>query len=139
MPKEAVDREVYLAVAATSSPETDVLAGTFRHVLLLRPNMGTPELKQACEAIATAVAQHRPDPTRDLSPDEAFRMSRTLTAVVPRLTDDLLRQAAVRYTREFLGSFRQGASQRRQVQPLDLQFDRLPGAAAPPGYLEQPV
>jgi hypothetical protein len=127
MSKEAVDREVYLAVAATSSPETDVLAGIFRHLLLLRPNMGIPELKQASEAIATAIAQHRPDPVRDLSPDDAFRMSRILTAVVPRLTDDLLREAAVSYTREFLGSFRQGTSQRRQVQPLDLQFDRLPG------------
>lgn len=127
MPKKAVDREVYLAVAATSSPETDVLAGIVRHLLLLRPDMGTPELKQSSEAIAASIAQHRPDPARDLSPDDAFRMSRILAAVVPHLTDALLHEAAAGYIREFLRSFRQGASQRRQVQPLDLQFDRLPG------------
>jgi hypothetical protein len=127
MPKKAVDREVYLAVAATSSPETDVLAGIVRHLLLLRPNMGTPQLKQSSETIAASIAEHRPDPARDLSPDDAFRMSRILVAVVPQLADALLREAAAGYTREFLHSFRRGASQRRQVQPLDLQFDRLPG------------
>src|SRR4051812_40205520 len=127
MPKKAVDREVYLAVAATSSPETDILAGIVRHLLLLRPNMGTPQLKQSSEAIAAAIAQHRPDPARDLSPDDAFRMSRILVAVVPHLADALLHEAAAGYTRAFLRSFRQGASQLRQVQPLDLQFDRLPG------------
>ena len=127
MPKKAVDREVYLAIAATSSPETDVLAGIVRHLLLLRPNMGTPKLKQSSEAIAASIAQHRPDPTRDLSPNDAFRMSRILAAVVPQLTDALLHEAAAGYTREFLRSFRQGTSKQRQVQPLDLQFDRLPG------------
>jgi hypothetical protein len=127
MPKKAVDREVYLAVAATSGPETDVLAGIVGHLLVLRPSMGTPELKQSIEAIAASIAEHRPDPARDLSPDDAFRMSRILAAVVPQLTDGVLHEAAVGYTREFLRSFRQGASQRRQVQPLDLQFDRLPG------------
>jgi hypothetical protein len=126
MPKQDVDREVYLAIAATSSPETDVLAGIVRHLLLLRPNMGTPQLKQSSETIAAAIAQHRPDPARDLSPDDAFRMSRILVAVVPHLDDALLHEAAAGYTRAFLRSFRQGASQRRQVQPLDLQFDRLP-------------
>jgi hypothetical protein len=127
MPKEAVDREVYLAVAATCSPETDVLAGIVRHLLLLRPNMETLELKQSIELIAASIAQHRPDPVRDLSPDDAFRMCRILVAVVPHLTDALLHEAAADYTRELLRSFRQGATQRRQVQPLDLQFDRLPG------------
>ncbi|MER5326912.1 hypothetical protein [Streptosporangium roseum] len=127
MPKKAVDREVYLAVAATSRPETDVLVGIVRHLLLLRPNMETSALKQSIEAIAAFIALHRPDPARDLSPDDAFRMSRILAAVVPHLTDALLHEAAAGYTREFLRSFRQGASQRRQVQPLDLQFDRLPG------------
>ena len=92
MPKKAVDREVFLAVAATSSPETDVLAGIVRHLMLLRPNIGTPGLKQSSEAIAASIAQHRPDPARDLSPDDAFRLSRILAAVVPHLTDALLHE-----------------------------------------------
>src|SRR4051812_35880551 len=33
MSKAAADREVYLAVAATAGPDTDVLAGIVRHVL----------------------------------------------------------------------------------------------------------
>ena len=75
MPKKAVDREVYLAVAATSSPETDALAGIVRHLLLLRPNMETSELKQSNEAIAASITEHRPDPALDLCPDDPFRMS----------------------------------------------------------------
>lgn len=88
--------------------------------------MGATRLKQLAETVAAAIAEHRPDPARDLSPNDAFRMSRILAAVVPNLTDPLLRTAATGYTRAFLRSFRQGAGQRRQVQPLDLQFDRLP-------------
>ncbi|GAA0909229.1 hypothetical protein GCM10009558_013380 [Virgisporangium aurantiacum] len=126
LPKRVTDREVYLAVAAASGPETDVLAGIVRHVLLLRPNLAAARLRELSTTVATAIAQHRPDPARDLSPDDAFRMSRILVAVVPHLTTTPLREAATGYTREFLRSFRQGAGQRRQVQPLDLQFDRVP-------------
>ncbi len=63
LPKEAVDREVYLAVAATSSPETDVLADIVRHLLLLQPNIETLAVKQASEAIAApAPARSGPRP-----------------------------------------------------------------------------
>ncbi|MGH3896648.1 MAG: hypothetical protein ACRDTA_00050 [Pseudonocardiaceae bacterium] len=76
LPKRDVDREVYLAVAADSSPETNVLAGITHHLLLLRPNMGATRLKQLAETVAAAIAKHRPDLARDLSPNDAFRMSR---------------------------------------------------------------
>jgi hypothetical protein len=47
LPKEAVDREVYPAVAATGSPGIDVLAGIVRHLLLLRAGSGGPAVALA--------------------------------------------------------------------------------------------
>ncbi len=125
--KADIDREIYLAIAANSSPETDVLAGILRHLILRRPDLGTAELEQSTETAAAVIAQQRPDPSRDLSPNDAFRMSRILAAVVPTLTDPLLHDAAKGFTRAFLRSFRRSATQRRQVQPLELQFDQVAG------------
>jgi cell division septum initiation protein DivIVA len=125
--KRDIDREIYLAIAATADAETDIVAGILDRLVTARPGLSAARLMQASEAVATAMAANRPDPTTDLSPNEAFRMSRILAAVVPELSDPLLRDAAADYARAFLGSFRAGAAQRRQIQPLDLQFDRLAG------------
>jgi cell division septum initiation protein DivIVA len=125
--KRDIDREIYLAIAATADAETDIVAGILDRLVAARPGLPAARLTQASEAVAAAIAANRPDPTTDLSPNEAFRMSRILAAVVPKLSDPLLRDAAADYTRAFLGSFRASAAQRRQIQPLDLQFDRLAG------------
>jgi hypothetical protein len=127
VPKADIDREVYVAIATASDAETDVLAGILDRVVAARPNLSAAKLTQAVQTVAAAIAASRPDPAKDLSPHEAFRMSRILAAVVPRLSNPELRRAATEYTRSFLGSFRVGTSQQRQIQPLDLQFDRLAG------------
>ena len=121
-----LDRTVYVAVAgARDDAATDILAGVAQHIVAQRPNISTPQLRNAITELRDTIAANRPARADDLARDSALLISRLLTRVVPKLTNPVLRTAARDYTRAFLNSFRLGTSSLRQVAPIDLQFDRF--------------
>ena len=121
-----LDRMVYVAIAeARDDAITDLLAGIARHVVERQPDVSAAELDAALVEVREAIAAHRPAREADLARNSALLLSRLLTRVVPALTTPIVRAAARDYTRAFFASHRAGAPLRRQVAPLDLQFDRF--------------
>ena len=121
-----LDRMVYVAIAeARDDATTDLLAGIARHVVERQPDISAAELDAAVVEVREAIAAHRPAREADLARNSALLLSRLLTRVVPALTTPIVRAAARDYTRAFFASHRAGAPLRRQVAPLDLQFDRF--------------
>lgn len=126
VPAAELDRAVYVAVAgAADSAETDILAGVAEQIVTRQPNISTSLLLAAIVELHDAVAANRPSRESSQARDSALLMTRLLARVVPHLTNALLRTAARDYTRAFLNSFRRGTSSLRQVEPIDLQFDRF--------------
>ena len=125
--KGDLDREVYLSIARTADAATDVVAGILDRFIAARPNVSAAQLTQAAQTVAALIAANFPDSARDRAPNAGFRMAQILATVVPKLDDPPLRRAAGEFTRAFLGGFRAGSVPQRQIQPLDLQFDRLAG------------
>ena len=125
VPAADLDRLVYVAIAgARDDAETDLLAGLTRHVLSGSPKVGC-RLSSAIVELQAAIAAHRPAREADLAVNTALLMSRLLTRAVPALTTPAVKRAARDYTRAFFRSHRAGTPLRRQVAPLELQFDRF--------------
>jgi hypothetical protein len=126
VPAADLDRLVYLAVVeARDDAETDLLAGVARHVVDRSPDVSAEVLSAAIVELHDAIAAHRPTRQAELARNSSLLMSRLLTRVVPALSTPLVRDAARDYTRAFFRSHRAGTPLRRQVAPLDLQFDRF--------------
>src|SRR4051794_14406756 len=126
IPSGDVNRLVYVAIAgARDDAETDLLAGLTSHLLRRQPTATVTTLRNAINEVQAAIAAHRPARESDLAANSALLMSRLLTRVVPALTTSEVKGAARDYTRAFFRSHRAGTPLRRQVAPLELQFDRF--------------
>jgi hypothetical protein len=126
IPPGDVNRLVYVAIAgARDDAETDLLAGLTSHLLRRRPKATVTTLRNAIDELQAAIAGHRPARESDLAANSALLMSRLLTRAVPALTTPAVKRAARDYTRAFFRSHRAGTPLRRQVAPLELQFDRF--------------
>ena len=126
VPAAELDRLIYVAIAgARDDAETDLLAGLARYVVERQPEVSAAVLRSAIMELRDAIDAHRPARANDLARNSSLLMSRLLTRVVPVLVTPLVREAARDYTRAFFRSHRAGTALRRQVAPLDLQFDQF--------------
>lgn len=126
IPAAELDRLVYVAIAeARDDAETELLAGLADRILAARPDVTPADLTAAIAELQDQVAATRPTRATELSSNTALLMSRMLTRSVPRLVLDQSRLGARDYTRAFFRSHRSGVPLRRQVAPLDLEFDRF--------------
>jgi hypothetical protein len=126
IPAANLDRLVYVAIAeARNDAETELLAGLADRILQRRPNVTPANLSAAIEELRAAIAATRPVRAAELGSNTSLLMSRMLTRSVLRLTSIRPREGARDYTRAFFRSHRDGVPLRRQVAPLDLEFDRF--------------
>ena len=126
IPAADLDRLVYVAIAeARNDAEIELLAGLADRILQRRPNVAPANLAAAIEQFRAVIATTRPARAAELAPNTSLLMSRMLTRSVPGLTSTVSREGARDYTRAFFRSHRDGVPLRRQVAPLDLEFDRF--------------
>ena len=126
IPAAELDRLVYVAIAeARNDAETELLAGLADRILQARPNIAPANLTAAIAELQEQIAATRPTRATELGSNTSLLMSRMLTRSVPRLTLVQSRTGARDYTRTFFRSHRSGVPLRRQVAPLDLEFDRF--------------
>jgi hypothetical protein len=122
----ALNRAVYVSIASVKDdPQLDVLAGITFYTLQRKPNLTTEQIGDGIVAVGNAITESSPDLRFDQSPNESMYMSRILTRLVPKLTDPDWRDGSREYTRAFLGSYRRGVNQFRQVASIESQFDQF--------------
>jgi hypothetical protein len=146
IPTDDLDRAAHVAAAgARDDAEADILAAVAHHIVLQHPSVSTAQLHDAISELHAAIGFDRPARQVDLA------MNRLLTRVNPVLTSPVLRVATGDYTRAFFESHRRGTRLLRQVEPIELQFDRFSelarlrrgcesgevGAATQPGCLRR--
>jgi hypothetical protein len=126
MSAQHLNQAVYVAIATTKDdPKLEILAGITYYTLRTQPNLTTNEILEGITALGVAIEASSPDLQVDHSPNESMYMSRVLPRLLPRISDEIWKAGARKFSLSFLDSYRRQVNPSRQVASIDTQFDQF--------------
>ena len=126
VPAAELDRLIYVAIAgAQDDAETDLLAGLARSVVDRHPDVSAAVLRSAIVELRDAIVDAPAGPGERTCAEQLVADEPAAHPGRPRADHAAGAGGGRDYTRAFFRSHRAGTALRRQVAPLDLQFDRF--------------